>query len=614
MGVFISELKRRNVFRVGAAYAIVSWLIVQVIDIAFPRLGLPDWTITLVLVLLLIGLPVALILAWAFELTPDGVKKTENAGEDQSVPVPGGQKLNFLIAGALVAALGFIAYQNFSFGPDQVFGEGAGVDKSVAVLPFDDLSEGGDQEWFSDGLTEEILNSLARLPELRVISRTSSFHFRDQDMPLREIAERLNVAHIVEGSVRRSGDRLRVTAQLIRATDDSHIWTETYDASSDDVFSVQEQVAEKIAAALDIFLDDAKREAMFSFGTRDVEAWEFYSQALRLEHEWYNPYGVGDKLWQASALTEKALEHDPQFLAARFLHVTAFTHFGMGDNSDGAPQGLTPERAQTVILEDFDAAAALARTPAERTFFKFNRAFYSDDWSEIPALVDALNLDAVQKIIHASVSGHCVDCLLSILGRKQAAFDYLQEALRRSPFDPSLWWHISGAAFGLGGPKLALQYIDQVPAEFVSIHVRKTVFTLIAAGRAEEALIIVEDFGTEDYRNMSAKALVLAHAGRETEAREVLDSIPTNAPDNWIQAWAMDAAGHGEGAETMYRSIDATPGGPQVLVAYATTLFGGKFFHNLAWTPNLLARLAELGVEPERLRIPESKTSAPEEK
>ncbi|MCH7979855.1 MAG: hypothetical protein IID59_00005, partial [Proteobacteria bacterium] len=246
MGVFISELTRRNVFRVGAAYAIVSWLIVQVIDIAFPRLGLPDWTITLVLVLLLIGLPVALILAWAFELTPDGVKKTEDTGEDQSVPVPGGQKLNFVIAGALVAALGFIAYQNFSFGPDQVFGEGAGVDKSVAVLPFDDLSEGGDQEWFSDGLTEEILNSLARLPELRVISRTSSFHFRDQDMPLREIAERLNVAHIVEGSVRRSGDRLRVTAQLIRAADDSHIWTETYNTSSDDVFSVQEQVAEKV--------------------------------------------------------------------------------------------------------------------------------------------------------------------------------------------------------------------------------------------------------------------------------------------------------------------------------------------------------------------------------
>jgi len=405
-----------------------------------------------------------------------------------------------------------------------------------------------------------------------------------------------------------------VTAQLIRASDDSHIWTETYDASSDDVFSVQEQVAEKIAAALDIFLDDAKREAMFSFGTRDVEAWKLYSQALRLEHEWYNSYGVGDKLWQASALTEKALELDPQFLAARFLHVTAFTHFGMGDNSDGAPESLTHEKAQTVILNDFDAAAALARNPTERTFFKLNRAFYSDDWSEIPELIAILDLDAVQSIIHASVSGHAIDNMLSILGRKQDAFDYLQEALRQSPYDPSLWWHVSGAAFGLGGPNFAFEYIDKGPAEFELSYIRKTVYTLIAAGRAEEALTTVENYGGNEAGHASAVALVLAYAGRKVEAREVLDEIPINAPDNWMQAWAMDAAGNLDGAEAMYRSIDARPGGPQVLMLYATSLFGGKFFHDIAWTPNLLARLAELGVEPERLRIPESKTSAPAEK
>ena len=172
---FIDELKRRNVFRVGAAYAVVAWLILQVIDIAFPRLGLPDWTITLILVLLLVGFPIGLILAWAFELTPDGVKKTEDAGGNESVRALGGYKLNLLIVGALVAALGFIAYQNFGLGPDRGAGGVAGSDKSVAVLPFDDLSEAGDQAWFSDGLTEEILNSLARLPELKVISRTSSF-------------------------------------------------------------------------------------------------------------------------------------------------------------------------------------------------------------------------------------------------------------------------------------------------------------------------------------------------------------------------------------------------------------------------------------------------------
>ena len=601
----IDELKRRNVFRVGVAYVIVAWLIAQVTELALDSFAAPDWVMKTVLFLLVVGFPLALILAWAFDLTPAGVRKTGDAEGDKPRAPRGGQKLNYLIVGALVAALAFIAYQNLGPGLDPGPAEIAGIKESVAVLPFHDLSEGGDQAWFADGLTEEILNSLAQLPELKVISRTSSFHFRDKDLPLREIAARLDVAHIVEGSVRRYSDRLRVTAQLIRVADDSHIWSETYDAATDDVFRVQEDVAEKIATALNVFLNDTKRKAMFAVGTRNVQAWKLYSQALQLEHDWYNPYGVGDKLWRASALTEKALELDPHFLAARFLHVTAYTHFIFGENSDGAPEGLTYEKAQTVILEDFDAAGVLARNPVDRTFFRLNRVFYSNDWSEIPALIASLDLDAVQIIIQASVSGHGVDNLLSILGRKQAAFDYLQEALRRSPFDPSLWWHLSGAAFGLGGPELALQYIDQVPAEFVSIHVRKTMFNLIAAGRAEEALAIVENFGMGDYRNMSAKALVLANAGRKAEAREVLDDIAGRGIAHWIQAWAMDATGDLDGAEAMYRFIDAKPGGPQILVLSATALFGGKFFHDFAWTPNLAARLAEAGVEPERLRIPE---------
>ena len=602
MRTLLNELKRRSVFRVGAAYAVVSWLIIQVIDIVFPRLGFPDSAITLILILLLVGFPISLVLAWIFQWSPEGVTRTE---DDEIASPPTGQKLNFITAGALVAALGIIAYQNLVRPPDSA-PTIATSDKSVAVLPFDDLSENGDQGWFADGVAEEILVSLARLPELKVISRTSSFHFRDQNLHLREIADRLDVAHIVEGSVRRSGNQLRVTAQLIRAEDDSHIWSESYDASTDDVFHVQEDVAEKIATALDVFLDDAKREAMFALGTRNVRAWELHSQALKLEHDWYDTYGIGDRLWKVSALTEKALELDQNFLAARFLHVTAYTHFVFGENSDDAPQGLTRKKAQTVILEDFDEAAALARNPTERTFFKLNRAFYSDDWSEIPELIDVLDLNAVQSVIHASVSGHAIDNMLSILGRKQDAFDYLQEALRQSPFDPSLWWHISGAAFALGGPDLAFQYIDQGPAEFEANYVRKTIYTLIAAGRAEEAFALVENYGGSDSHRLSAKALVLAHAGREAEAREILNSIPVDSFEHWTLAWAMEAAGDLDGAKTMYQSIDAKPGGPQVLMLYATTLFGGKFFHDLAWTPNLAARLAEMDVKPEQLRIPES--------
>lgn len=413
------------------------------------------------------------------------------------------------------------------------------------------------------------------------------------------------MGHVVEGSIRRSGHRIRVTAQLIRAGDDSHLWSDSYDAPAEDVLGVQEAIAEQIATALDVFLDETKRESMFAMGTRNVEAWELYSQASKLEHDWYMTYGRGDKLWQVAALTEKALTVEPDFLAARFLHVTAYVHFVMGDNSDGAPQGLTHADAQSVILEDFDAAARLSRSPGERTFFQMNRAFYSDNWSEIPVIVARLDLDAVQDVIQASVSGHGVDMLLSILGRKQDAFDYLEEALRRSPYDPSLWWHISGAAFALGGPDLAFDYIERGPDEFQLNYVRKSIYTLIGAGRAEEALARFEDYRGNADQNLAARALVMAHAGRHAEARELLALISDGDFEHWTLAWALDAAGHQDRAETMYRSIDAKPGGPQALLLYATTLYGGKFFHDLEWTPNLAARLAEAGLEPERLIIPE---------
>ena len=606
MGVLYDELKRRKVFRVSAAYVVVAWLMIQVADIVFPRLSLPDWTITLVLILLLIGFPIAVILAWAYDVTPDGVIRTDDARDDRSGPRPKGPGSRHFVAAALVAALGIVAYQTLGPEPDAGLEQVTGNDKSVAVLPFDDLSERGDQGWFCDGLTEEILHSLARLPELDVISRTSSFHFRGKNMPLREIATRLGVAHIVEGSVRQSGERLRVTVQLIRAADDRHVWSENYDATADDVFSVQEDVAEKIAEALDVFLDDAKREAMFAAGTRNVQAWKLYSQAAKLEYDWYEPYGIGDQLWQSSSLTEKALELDPDFLTARFLHIAAYTHFGMGDNYDGAPKDLTHDKAQAVILDDLDRAATLARNAGQRQLFRLNRIYYSSDWRGFPALVDSLNLREIQDVIHETVSSNNIDVVLSLMGRNREALDFLEEALRRSPYDPSIWWHVSGAAFGIGGPDLALQYIEKVPAEFATVRVRKSIFTLIAAGRPEEALAIVDEYKGTDYVRPDGvmRALALAHAGRKAEAREMLAAIPPDIRDHWVIAWAMDAAGEREGAEAMYRSIDAKAGGAQVLAGYATTLFGGKLFHDIAWTPNLAARFAEAGVTPERLEIP----------
>ncbi|MEE8426233.1 MAG: hypothetical protein V3S15_03040, partial [Woeseiaceae bacterium] len=246
---FLTELKRRNVFRVGIAYTLVAWVIAQAFDLVTDNFGAPDWFMKVALAVLIAGLPVALIFAWAFELTPDGVKKTEDVPAAKSITPRTGKKLNTITTTALILALAFIAWDKV--GSDQEADKNTVTDKSVAVLPFADLSELQDQEWFTDGLTEEILNSLARLPELQVTARTSSFEFKDTNTDIGLIAEKLGVAHVVEGSVRRIGDKMRVTAQLIRASDGFHLWSETYDRNTEDLFEVQHDVAENIAASLD---------------------------------------------------------------------------------------------------------------------------------------------------------------------------------------------------------------------------------------------------------------------------------------------------------------------------------------------------------------------------
>ena len=274
MSSLFEELRRRNVFRVAIAYVAVAWLVLQVADVVFESFGTPDWVMKTLMFLLAIGFPMAVLFAWAFEMTPEGLKREREVDRSQSITQETGQKLNRTIIVVLLAAVGFLLVDKFMLRestPDAQTTAAASVEKSVAVLPFVAMSRGEDDEFFADGLTEEILNSLTRVPELLVTARTSAFHFKGKDIPIPEIAAQLGVAHIVEGSVRRDGDRLRVTAQLVRATDGFHLWSENYDRETDDTFGVQTDIAEKIASALDVFLDDETLEQMRSAGFRNPQ-------------------------------------------------------------------------------------------------------------------------------------------------------------------------------------------------------------------------------------------------------------------------------------------------------------------------------------------------------
>ena len=330
-----AELKRRNVVRVGIAYAVIGWILAQIAEFAFENFGAPDWVLKSVIVVILLGLPIALFLAWAFEMTPEGVKREKDVDRSQSITHSTGRKLDFVIIGALVLALGYFVWERQSnrepvddidainvaedaelSGVEQGPAEGLVV-RSIAVLPFVNMSSDQEQEWFSDGLTEEVLNALARTPDLLVAARTSSFKFKGSTEDIPTIAAALGVAHILEGSVRSGKGKLRVTAQLIRATDGFHVWSQTYDRNPEDVIAIQEEIAIEIATALETAMDPDALAKMVSSGTRSVPAFNAYLQGLAYGA---STISTGDKYTFLGARDsfERAINLDPDFSLAHW--------------------------------------------------------------------------------------------------------------------------------------------------------------------------------------------------------------------------------------------------------------------------------------------------------
>jgi len=303
---FFSELKRRNVFRVGIAYVVVSWVILQFVDIIQDILTFPDLFSQMVLVLLIIGLPIALVFSWAYEVTPEGVKKTEEVDKSKSITHGTGQNINKLIVGALVLAVGFIAYDKM-IAPDGTAINGAeAAQTSIAVLPFVNMSSDSEQEYFSDGITEELLNTLAKVPGLMVPARTSVFSYKGQNKDVREIGDELGVGVIVEGSVRKAGDDLRITAQLIRVSDGFNLWSETYDRQLVNVFAIQEEIAFAIAEALKAPLG-LEPGGLVTSRTHNMAAYDLYLKGLgQLKQR-------GPGLAIGVVTLRQALELDPDF-------------------------------------------------------------------------------------------------------------------------------------------------------------------------------------------------------------------------------------------------------------------------------------------------------------
>jgi TolB-like protein/Tfp pilus assembly protein PilF len=317
---FFEELKRRNVFRVGIAYAVAAWLLLQIADVLIDNIGAPDWVFPTLLMALAIGFPLALIFAWAFELTPEGIKRENDVDRDRSITRQTGRKLDRTIILVLALAVGYLLVDKLiltgdspSTGTEPVAVDSPGqVDAaSVAVLPFVNMSNDPDNEYFSDGLTDTLLHMLAQLPELRVAARTSSFAFKGQNKAIPEIASELGVANILEGSVQRAGEQVRVTAQLIRADDGFHVWSQNYTRPLEDIFAIQDEIATDVARALDASLLGGE-ETLQGVETSNLTAYDAYLRGREQEAIF-----TFASLSESELLYKRALTLDPDFVDAR---------------------------------------------------------------------------------------------------------------------------------------------------------------------------------------------------------------------------------------------------------------------------------------------------------
>ena len=427
----VSELRRRNVIRVAIAYAIAAWLLIEISATTFPILRLPEWTATFVTVLLMIGFPMAMILAWAYELTPDGLKKEKDIDRSQSITHITGRKLDYLIIVVLVVALSYLAFDKFVLDPSRdaelvqtvteqlaESDKGETADKSIAVLAFVDLSPGGDQEYFSDGISEELLNVLAKIPDLRVAARTSSFRFKGENRDIIDIGQQLNVGLVLEGSVRKAGPLLRITAQLIDTSNGFHLWSESFDRELENIFAVQDEISAAIVDALKEHLGLQAEAAPRAIAAASIEAHDAYLRGRHLvvQRTRATVEGAVREFNKATALDpEYALAHAELAIATLFLAAYA---------------DLTVTEAVARAIPHAERAMALDPTLAEaHAAAGYVLRFQENVEDALKHFERAVQINPNYAIVY-NVMGVILDRFLGDYNQAFAAFD---KALRLDP-------------------------------------------------------------------------------------------------------------------------------------------------------------------------------------
>jgi TolB-like protein/Flp pilus assembly protein TadD len=434
---FFAELKRRNVYKVAIAYAVVAWLLIQIATQVFPFFEIPNWAVRLVVLVLVIGFPVALLLAWAFELTPQGIKREESAEE-----TPANQRqgsiygpwvyvvlVSVLLSVGLFLVGRYTAPKNSATVEERRAGQSIST-KSIAVLPFDNLSRDPDNAFFAEGIQDEILARLAKISDLKVISRTSTQHYKSSPDNLPEIARQLGVSNLLEGSVQRANDRVRVTVQLINAENDTHLWAETYDRNLTDIFAVESEIAKAVADTLRAKLTGSEQNAIATRPTENTEAYQLY---LKGRYFW-NKRNAGD-FKTAIGYFQQAIDKDPGFalayagLADTYVLMSGFAAASPKDSLPKAKAAAQKALELDPMLAQAHASLGQALFAYDLNFTEANREFRraielnpnyatAHQWyaesgltplgqfdDAIAEMKRALELDPLSVIINADVGG-----------------------------------------------------------------------------------------------------------------------------------------------------------------------------------------------------------------
>ncbi len=527
---FFAELKRRNVYKVAVAYAVASWLLIQVATQVFPFFEIPNWAVRLVVLLLIAGFPVALVFSWAFEITPEGIKRESEIEGDKSITRHTGRKIVALTMVLAAIAIGLLVFQlvgtdRWAVRSSEEDGRRSAAslpvsEKSIAVLPFENLSDDKSNAYFAEGIQDEILTRLSKIAALKVISRTSTQKYKSAPDNLRDVGKQLGVAHVLEGSVQKIANAVHVNVQLIRAATDEHLWAESYNRKLDDVFGVEGEVASAIADQLNAKLSGAEQKAVTEKPTQNSAAYDAYLRALSIEHNNYNY----DAYVQSERGYETAVQLDPNFALAwaRLGIMRSFLYFN----------AIEPSKNTAAAVKDA-ADRAMALAPEGGESWVAQGAYRYRVQRDFEGALAAYR-EAQKRLPNSALVFEYLGFVQRRVGRWGEAETNYKKALGLDPLD--------------------IQLLSAMGNEFY-LYLRRFDDGLATIDRALQV--------GPDPTLYGARAQVLQSAGRLDEARRELAHIPDTVLDDWVISARLEQAIYerqfDEGIKVAERKINSIP-------------------------------------------------------